>query len=294
MTEQRGRGIDHIVLAVRDLETARARFASFGFTVTPPAVHPFGTGNSLVQLSSSFVELLTVVAPENIVPMAADHFSFSRYSADFLERREGMVMLVLISGDARADNDAWRERGLRTYEPVDFSRLATRADGTKAEVAFTLAFAIDPTMPEAGFFVCQQHRPENFWQPVYQDHRNGANQIVGVTMTAPEPARHADFFRAFVPEAELSQTAGRLIVELPRGRIEVLDRPRLAERFPAAIVPRESATPSFVASTIAVADPAAVATCLAAAGVPYQDWGDGIVIAASHCFEMALEFVPLG
>ena len=55
------RGIDHVVLCVRDLEAARAAFQHLGFTLTPHAVHPFGTGNSLVQLQGCFIELLTVV-----------------------------------------------------------------------------------------------------------------------------------------------------------------------------------------------------------------------------------------
>ena len=54
-------GLDHLVLCVRDLEAARAAYTHFGFTVTPRAVHPFGTGNSLVQLEGTYLELLTVV-----------------------------------------------------------------------------------------------------------------------------------------------------------------------------------------------------------------------------------------
>ena len=42
-------GIDHLVLCVRDLERARDLYRRLGFTLTPPARHPFGTGNSLVQ-----------------------------------------------------------------------------------------------------------------------------------------------------------------------------------------------------------------------------------------------------
>jgi hypothetical protein len=44
------KGIDHLVLCGRDLEAMRARYKEMGFTLTPRAEHPFGTGNSLVQL----------------------------------------------------------------------------------------------------------------------------------------------------------------------------------------------------------------------------------------------------
>ena len=49
------RAIDHLVLCVRDLEAARAIYRRLGFTLTPPARHPWGTGNSLVQLQGNFL-----------------------------------------------------------------------------------------------------------------------------------------------------------------------------------------------------------------------------------------------
>ena len=88
------RGIDHVVWEVGDLEAARVRFRDLGFTLTPPAVHPFGTGNSLAQFPCSFIELLSVVEPAKIVPRDADRFSFSALAAEFLEEREGVSMLV--------------------------------------------------------------------------------------------------------------------------------------------------------------------------------------------------------
>ena len=54
------RGIDHLVLPVHDLAQAMARYVALGFTVTPRAVHPFGTANALIQLQGCFLELLEV------------------------------------------------------------------------------------------------------------------------------------------------------------------------------------------------------------------------------------------
>jgi catechol 2,3-dioxygenase-like lactoylglutathione lyase family enzyme len=283
------RGLDHAVLVVRDLDAARRRFENFGFTTTPPARHPFGTGNSLVQLGHSFIELLTVVAPDKIVPTSPGHFSFSAFNADFLGRREGMSMLVLTSSDARADNTGWAARGLETYAPVDFSRDATLADGTRATVAFTIAFALDPTMPDTGFFVCQQHRPENFWQPVYQSHRNGACDLSRITMVAPDPASHRGFFEAFMPEAAVSFADDSLRVELPRGVIEVLRPQDLARRFAAAALPDLEPGPRFVAAAVTVAGLDAAEAALTAGGVAFERRGTSIQVAADRCFGMVLE-----
>ena len=194
--------IDHLVLARRDLEAAQAQYRRFGFTLTPEARHPFGTGNALAQLQGSFLELLAVVEPERLVPMAEGRFSFGAFNADYLTRREGLSMVVLTSADAEADNAAWAARGLATYAPLHFSRQARQPDGSSATVAFSLAFAVDPAMPEAAFFVCQQHNPEAFWQPRYQQHENGAVGITGVTMLAEAlEARRSFFERMVSPEA---------------------------------------------------------------------------------------------
>jgi hypothetical protein len=273
------RRIDHIVLAVRDLEVARQSFAAFGFTTTPPARHPFGTGNSLIQLGSSFIELLAVVEPEKLVPMADGQFSFGAFNDSFLRDREGMSMLVLSSDDARADNDGWNARGLATYAPVDFSRQATLADGRQVTVAFTIAFAIDPTMPATPFFVCQQHYPENFWQPAYQEHANGGRDIAAITMTVPTPARHADFFGAMVPDATVAADGDALRVQLARGRIDLQ---------PAADA---AATPAFSATTVAVDDLDATARVLSVAGVPFEHAPDSLIISPADCFGMTLVFV---
>ena len=50
------RGLDHLVLTVRDLDAAEARFRALGFTLTPRAHHPFGTSNNLA-IFDGLVEL---------------------------------------------------------------------------------------------------------------------------------------------------------------------------------------------------------------------------------------------
>jgi hypothetical protein len=61
-----GRGIDHLVLCVRSLEAAHETYTRLGFTLTPPAQHPWGTANRLVQLQGNFLELLAIADPKKI------------------------------------------------------------------------------------------------------------------------------------------------------------------------------------------------------------------------------------
>lgn len=292
MTRKRP-AIDHLVLAWQDLEAARAQYRRIGFTLTPPARHPFGTGNSLAQLQGNFLELLSVVEPEKLVPMGESRFSFGAFNADFLKRREGLSMLVLTSDDALADNEAWAARGLATFEPLHFSRQAKQPDGGSATVSFSLAFAIDPAMPEAAFFVCQQHNPEAFWQPNYQQHENGAHQIVGATLLAETPEAHRAFFERMVSPEALQSLDGGFEVALEGGRIEVLSESVLGRRFASDARIDGQRGAAFVATTIAVADLKAVSRLLASNGVPFAERSEAIEVPPSEAGGTLLEFVPV-
>ena len=286
------RGIDHIVLAVGDLEAARRHFANLGFTCTPPAKHPFGTGNSLVQLQNSFIELITVVEPERIVPMSKTQFSFSAKTAEFLEHGEGMAMLVMSSNDARADNEAWAARGLGTFEVVDFSRQAGLPDGGTAVVAFSIAFAVDPGMQDIAFFVCQQHAPQHFWQAAYQRHANGAKEIVSVTLAAAQSDRYADFFTSFLAEARIETSPEQLLVDTPRGRIEVLRPEALEARFAGVVPAVKGDQACFVAVTVTVADTAPLAADFTARGIAHVKDQERILLPAEDNFGLAIEVLP--
>jgi catechol 2,3-dioxygenase-like lactoylglutathione lyase family enzyme len=288
------RGIDHLVLCVRDLEAARRFYGGLGFTTTPPAVHPFGTGNSLVQLQGNFIELLSVVEPEKIPPMAPGRFSFGAFNRDLLARRQGMSMLVFQSDDARRDQREFAEKGLTTYAPFDFSRKARLPDGGEVTVGFSLAFVTDPRMPEAAFFVCQQHAPEYFWKPEYQQHPNGARAVTEVVMAAEQPASFAALFEGLQGPGAVSVADGALRVETALGRITLLDRARLGQRFPDMANPRAPDTPYFAGYRVAVADLGRTEAVLRQASAPLRREVGRILVPSTEALGVAIEFVAEG
>ncbi len=78
------RGIDHLVLCANDLELGAAFYRKLGFTTTPRARHPWGTDNCLIQLTGSFIELLTVSRPSLISAAGPKTFSFGAFNQKFL------------------------------------------------------------------------------------------------------------------------------------------------------------------------------------------------------------------
>ncbi|HEX2115123.1 MAG TPA: VOC family protein [Alphaproteobacteria bacterium] len=284
-----GRGIDHLVLCVRSLDAAREAYARMGFTLTPPAQHPWGTGNSLVQLQGNFLELLAVVDEKKMMPPGRGEFAFGLFNQAFLERREGFSMLVFASDDARRDQAEFAGAGLQTYAPFEFSRKAKLPGGDEVTVGFSLAFVTDPRMPEAAFFVCQQHAPQHFWKPDYQRHANGALAVSEVVMRAEEPALLAELFIKLQGRDAVSAGTGQLLVNTARGRVAVLDPRGAAERFGDAL-PRGPQSPHFIAYRITVADIGKTKALLDDAGLAYRAQDGALQIAAKDAFGTVLEF----
>ncbi|MDB6453701.1 VOC family protein [Falsirhodobacter sp. 20TX0035] len=191
------RHIDHLVVAVHDLDAAGAEYEALGLQVGAVNRHPWGTENRIIQFRRSFIELITVGAGADIPPHAPGRFSFGAFVRDYLEHREGLAMLVLGSTDAKADAAQFAADNIGAFDTFHFARSGRNADGAETRVAFTLAFAEDPLASDAGFFTCQQHFPEAFWNPRQQVHPNGATDITRVTFAAPDPDAHRPFLQAF-------------------------------------------------------------------------------------------------
>lgn len=232
------RGIDHIVLAVRNLDDAARCYEGLGFTLTPRAQHPdhMGTSNRLVQFAgNNFIELLEVDRPGTLDPhdfsVSPPRFSFGAHSRDFLAHGNGMSALVLSGTDNRADAAAFARDDLGNYQPFDFERQATLPDGSKVTVAFGLAYATSPDMPEIVFFTCHNRTPEYFWKPAFQAHANGARRIAAVYLAAEDPARHRDFLSKLTRGA-VADTDGGLRFECGSGELLVLTPSRLAAIAP--------------------------------------------------------------
>lgn len=243
------KAINHLVLAGHDLEAMRSHYAALGFTVTPRGQHPFGTGNSVIQLRGSFLELLAVTMPQDVPEHGPAHFSFAAFNRDYLSRHDGFSMLVLDSADARADIAAWRAAGLRTYAPFDFSRTAKLPDGQVITLGFSLAFVSHPAAPWLGLFACQLYQPDYFEQPRYLQHGNGATRLQDVWITGDTAPELAGFFQTVTGAKAVVNHSGA-ILETRTGTIMLARPAAFASAFGAA-APHPEDGPHLAGFTIA-------------------------------------------
>jgi hypothetical protein len=285
------RGLDHIVHAVADLDHAADIYLALGFTVGAENHHPWGTSNRIVQLPGCFVELLAMARPDQITAHAPQTFSFGAFNREFLARGEGLSMLALESRNAAADADSFLAAGFGGFDLLRFERTGRRADGSLATVGFSLAFAVDPKARHTGFFVCQQHHPQNFWDPVLQVHPNGVSTVAGVVLVAENPADHHIFLSMLAGERNLRATSAGMTVPTPRGAIEVMSPVAFGAGF-GVNPPDLSHGARLAAVRFALPDVAAVRARLQEAGIATSERRERLVVPAGVAHGATLVFEP--
>jgi hypothetical protein len=282
------RDIDHLVVAVHDLDQARANWQALGFTVAPTARHPFGTANAVVQLDGNYLELLAIADPEAIPEAGAGDFSFAGFNRDFLAKREGLSMLALKSNDADADRADFAAHGLPLFAPFDFERMATGPDGIEREVGFSLAFTREPRLRQVGFFTCQHRHPDNFWRAEYRRHRNGARHIASVVVATRDPADFHAFISHFSGQHDMIATSLGVIFDVGKSTIEILSPVGYAAWFGALGEPDPR---RLLAARIAVADIGETGRALDEVGVPYQERMGCLIVSPDKANGVAIAFV---
>jgi hypothetical protein len=182
-------GIDHPLVLVRDIEAMAARYRSLGFNTAPTGRHPWGTSTSLIMFDRQALELMGIYDEALLDSHAVGSFRFGRHMAEALAEREGVSLVALYSTDATADRARLEARGLAAQGRVDFRRKVKLPGRDWDEAVVSLEILVDPAMPRASNFLCQQHRPELVWVPEWLEHPNGAIGFAGITYATTEPDR---------------------------------------------------------------------------------------------------------
>ncbi len=284
------RRLDHLVLPARDLDAQAAFYERLGFRVGSRNIHPWGTENRIVQFDGCFLELITLgntAIPPDHAPRS---FSFGGHVRDWLKNEgDGMSMLACDSANAKADALWLNQAGVAEYDPFHFGRKGKRADGTDIEVAFTLAFATPSVMPDLCFFLCQQHNPENFWNPAFQQHDNSAQGVSRVVLIRDRPQETAAFLKTWLGGVPRLWANG-VTMDTQDGAISVWT-PKAAQALlgadPALFDGRRA---RFGAVVFGVASLAATELALRKNNVPHRRENERIGVPSGAAFGVVLAF----
>lgn len=281
------RTIDHLVIAVKDLEAARSNWQRLGFTVTQPTPQSSGTATAIVQFDGSFIELLAVPDPAAIAKPEIGAFSLEAFNRDFLEKREGISMLALHSADPAADRSAFEVSRLPLFSPCDYEQTVCDPDGTERELAISLTFTNERRLREVGFFTAHRRCPEKFWNSELQRHRNGAHRVSAAVLVTRDPADFHEFLSKFTGQRDMISTSLGVTFALGGGAIEALTPVAYRAWFGEET---EADPRRLLGCRIAVADIEATRAVLDD-GVPYSERMGALIVPLASANGVAIAFV---
>ena len=164
-------GIDHLVVAVPDLDAAMANYRALGFTVVRGGRHPVATHNALIAFADgAYIELIGF------------------YEADPthrwwepLQRGGGLVDFCMGTDALPDDAAAFRGAGMRMADPRPLSRV--RPDG------YTLQWVLAiPEGAQRGVapFLIQDETPRAERVPSQTVHPNGVTGVGTITVAVED------------------------------------------------------------------------------------------------------------
>ncbi len=211
-------GLDHVVIAVRDLDAAAAQWAALGFHLSPRGTHSehMGSGNYTMMFGEDYLELLGVLAekPHN-APLRG-----------FLAKREGLERTAFTTTDAGAGVAALQARGIPATGPVHFGRPVPMPDGSMAEARFSVMhWPVTEAPAGLRIFACQHHTRHTVWVPELQAQPNGVTRIIRVLVASNFPNKAAEHL-ARLTESVVRLEDGIRLVPTGPGRADIGFAPR--------------------------------------------------------------------
>src|ERR1700745_12136 len=167
-----GHGIDHVAIAVKDLETANKTYRDvLGFAVFAGGKHPVGTRNSGPNLENGYLELITV---------------WDRTKAQggmvgtFLEKHEGALFLGLDVSPVDDTAKFLRTRGFNIKGPEDGSISSDPEQHDQPNQSWRLLGLETGSVPAA--HIPTKSTDAIFFVQVGSAHPNTAKKLVSVWM----------------------------------------------------------------------------------------------------------------
>jgi catechol 2,3-dioxygenase-like lactoylglutathione lyase family enzyme len=275
-------GLDHVVILVRDLDTAAASWKRLGFTLAPRGVHSphMGTANFTMMFDSDYIELIGIVTD-------TPHNARSRA---WLVDHEGVERIALSTHDASALANELRGVSVDAADPLHFGRDVSLADGGSAYAQFRVVrWPPSEANPGLAVFACQHMTPQFVWLPELQTHPNTARRIARVEILAADPRASASDLARQTSGSVEPDANGAFRVPTGDGRatLVVMDRACFTRRRP-AVTFDASAKAGAVAVVLEVDDLAKSARCVGSIGL-YTD--TSVTVPASAATGVVLEFV---
>jgi hypothetical protein len=274
-------GIDHVLLAVRDLAHANEVFSRLGFTTSPRGGHAeWGTANHCIMFPGDYIELLAA---------AGDGPGAQRVDAHVNGQGEGLMGIALGSRDAALSSASLREAGVAAAPPASLSRSLMAPDG-EVTPRFNTVDLPKETLPGLPAFLCQHLTPGLLRRPEWMSHPNGASSIVSLTVLIERPETKMGHYNRLLGPAASTPTDEMVTVHSGRGLIFLVTPEGFDDLHPNIEITLPP-PPAVVVLTLGVADLGQTLAVLKAKGVGADLRGGQLTVDPADALGIGLEFV---
>ena len=169
--------INHVGMAVRDLNETVRRFEAMGFQLTPysphsaawkpgAAVKPLGSGNRCVMFANDYLEILASEDSSRPAPRITN----------FLKRHQGAHIICFNTEDPQGVDLRLHKAGVVTSGVIPLQRDIDTPDG--AHTAKFERVQFEPEHSPEGYIQAARHlTPQYIYQARYITHPNGCTQL---------------------------------------------------------------------------------------------------------------------
>jgi hypothetical protein len=215
------RSIDHPVVAVTDLEAARATYEHLGFTIPPRGSHiQWGTGNLCIMFADDYLEMRGII----------DASRFTMHLDTHLEKfGEGLMGVAFGTDDVKASHDEVNGNGIDAGELRQLTRNFEHPEGWTQPSFELFAPAADDIEGLMHVVVIQHLTPELTRRPEYLVHANGCTGVNSMAGTINNIETCAPKMRRLLGSDAVSVDARGVELRVPTGQTIKL---RLADGRP--------------------------------------------------------------
>lgn len=277
---RRSRALDHCVLPVEALDTARARLEALGFRVAADAKHPFGTENACVFLADgTYLEPLGIAQRQDCERTAerGNTFTARDQAYRFRNGENGFSAVALATENADADHKRFQRRGISAGRKLRFGRTMRDGAGNSGSASFNNAFAADLRSPDSFLFCCQRVRMPALDRSSLQAHPNTVTGIAEIVASEANPADFQYFLQDVLDNRATQAHSFGIEIATANAGMNVMTPEGLGVRFGIARQARARGL-RFEGIVFSVRDPAALASLVETNGIAARRHGPFVVV----------------
>lgn len=271
--------VNHVGVAVRDMDEATACYEALGFTLSPLSVHsgslkpgapvePMATGNRCAIFPNNYVEVLGIVNPGRL------DWSWG----DFIKRFQGAHIICFGCKDAEVVNTRVSGNSIKTSGVIALQRDIGTPEGMRTARFDCVHF--DRAVTPEGLIQAARHRnPEYVHQQRYVTHGNGATALDEVILVMTDPEAVAQRYERLTGEKAVRHD-DRWTIDLALVTRLVFTTPdAIANMFRGTLF---SPVPSIAAMGFTVSDLGRTKGVLDQAGFTVLDSGKALFVPAEE------------